>query len=108
MRKNKKWTIEEKNKIVEEYLSGERAADLMRKYAIKSNGMLARWVAQYRKNGSTLDGRGRGRNSTRKANKSELKPEEMTREELIEYVKAVEDIKKYMASQDKQNKNTKQ
>jgi len=38
---------------------------------------------------------------------SSINPEEMTREELIAYVNAVEDIKKYLAYQKKQKKNTK-
>ncbi len=106
--KNKypKRTIEEKNKIVEEYLEGSIGnAKLLEKYQIASKSMLSRWVDQYRKTGTTSDNR--GRISTGRPKKSgSLNPEEMTREELIQYVKAVEDIKKFMAYQKRQKKNT--
>lgn len=65
---------------------------LREKYNIASNSILARWINQYRETGSTYDNRGKG--STKSKKKVKLSPEEMTREELIEYVKAVEDIKK--------------
>lgn len=104
-----KYSIEEKNKIVEEYLEGLIGRNaILEKYQISSNSMLTRWVRQYRETGSTYDARGRKSKSTGRPKKtSSLNPEEMTREELIEYVKAVEDIKKFMAYQKKQKKNTK-
>lgn len=104
-RTNKKWTISEKNKIVEEYLAGERLSIILKKYNISSDSILARWVKQYETHGTTVDLRGRKSKGRPKSNK--LIPEEMTREELIEYVKAMEDIKKLMAYQEKQKKNTK-
>lgn len=102
-----KYSIEEKNKIVEEYLEGSIGRVALReKYSISSDSMLTRWVKQYRETGTTYDTR--GKNSKGRSKKSgSLNPEEMTREELIEYVKAVEDIKKFMAYQNEQKKNTK-
>ncbi|XMB87360.1 transposase [Mycoplasmatota bacterium WC44] len=105
MRKNIKRTIEDKNKIVKEYLAGERLSVIKRKYNIASDSMLTRWVNQYKKNGTTTDSRGKKSTGRPKSNK--LIPEEMTREELIEYVKAVEDIKKLMAYQEKPKTNLK-
>ena len=70
--------------------------------------MLTRWVRQYRETGTTFDTRGKNSKGTGRPKKTgSLNPEEMTREELIEYVKAVEDIKKFMAYQTNQKKNTK-
>jgi transposase-like protein len=102
-----KRTIEEKNKIVEEYLnSTSRNIDIVRKYSITTS-MLSKWSRQYRENGTVLDNRGK---SSKKGingigRKKVLRPEDMTREELIEYVKAVEDIKKLIAYQKKPKKN---
>lgn len=110
MGKYPKHTIEEKNKIVEEYLSGDtRTTDLLKKYKISHRSVLARWIEQYRETGTTYDNRGKGTHKRvgRSKKAKELNPEEMTREELIEYVKALEDIKKYLAYQEKQKKNTK-
>ena len=104
--KNKypKRTIEEKNKIVQEYLEGSTGrAKLLEKYQIATESMLSRWVDQYRRTGTTYDNRGK---TGRPKKSGSMNPEEMTREELIQYVKAVEDIKKFLAYQKKQKKNT--
>ena len=104
-KKYPKYSIEEKNKIVEEYLEGLISRkSLLEKNQIASSSMLSRWVRQYRETGTTYDTRGK---TGRPKKTGSLNPEEMTREELIEYVKAVEDIKKFMAYQKKQKKNTK-
>jgi transposase-like protein len=101
----RKYLIEEKNKIVEEYLNGDTCwEEILRKYQISSTSVFRRWVKQYRETGTTYDKRGKG-SPGRPKKLSSLNPEEMTREELIQYVKAVEDIKKFMAYQKKQNKN---
>ncbi len=47
MNKNKKWTIEEKRKIVGELLEGCSYRDLAEKYNVKSDGMIANWKRQY-------------------------------------------------------------
>lgn len=106
--KNKypKYTIEEKNKIVEEYLEGLTGwNELLEKYQIASDSVLGRWIDQYRRTGTTYDNRGKVATGRPKKSNS-INPEEMTREELIQYVKAVEDIKKFMAYQQKQKINT--
>ncbi|MFT9497263.1 transposase [Anaerosolibacter sp.] len=101
-----KRTIEEKNKIVEEYLEGSISrTKLLEKYQIANDSMLSRWVEQYRRMGTTYDNRGKGGTGRPKKTGS-LNPEEMTREELIQYVKAVEDLKKFMAYQKRLKKNT--
>lgn len=107
-KKHPKFTIKEKNSIVEEYLESIMGFNaLMTKYNIASDSMLRRWIKQYRETGTTYDNRGKSKTGRPKKKTKEFNPEEMTREELIEYVKAVEDIKKYLACQKKQKKNIK-
>lgn len=96
--KHKVYTIEQKNEIVREYLKKDRPMHIVRKYDICNMNTLYKWTKQYEKNGTVIDNRGKG--SRGKGNfkkKKKITPEEMTKEELIEYVKAVEDIKKVMA-----------
>jgi transposase-like protein len=102
-----KYSIKEKNKIVEEYLNGDTGRkEILKKYQISSASVFRRWVKQYRETGTTYDKRGKS-SAGRPKKSGSLNPEEMTREELIQYVKAVEDIKKFIAYQKKQNKNIK-
>jgi len=59
-KKYPKYKIEEKNKIVQEYLEVLTArSDIIEKYNIASDSVLTRWVRQYRKTGSTYDNRGK-------------------------------------------------
>lgn len=54
MKKNMKWTIKEKRKIVKELLEGSSYKNLARKYNIKSDGMIANWKKKYI-NGELID-----------------------------------------------------
>ena len=54
MEKNRKWTIDEKRKIVKELLNGCSYQDLANKYEIKSEGMIANWKKKYI-NGELID-----------------------------------------------------
>lgn len=107
--KHKKYTIEEKNEIVKKYLNGELGYQkITRLYDLPSSSTLCKWTKQYREYGTVIDNR--GKSSLGKGNFSKRKkliPEQMSREELIEYVKASEDIKKLMAFLKKQKKNIK-
>ncbi len=91
-----KYSLEEKNNIVQEYLKGQSGySDIIKKYEISSRSVLHRWINQYRETGSTYDNRGNfGKNNPNlgKYSRKKLIPEEMSREELIEYVNAVEDV----------------
>jgi transposase-like protein len=60
MQKNRKWTPEEKERIVKELLSGCSYTELQEKYNIKSRGMIANWKRMYL-NDIPLNGR-QGRN----------------------------------------------
>ena len=114
-RKNKKhrqYTIEEKNEIVEMYLSrqtkGQR--NLTKDLGLGSSRQIRDWVKQYQTFGTTVDNRGRG---TKKDNPNKGRPrkpiklEDMSKEQLIEHIRMLEDIKKAMAYLKQQKKNTK-
>ena len=50
MKKNRKWTIEEKERIVQEHLNGKSISQLRKKYNIKSSGTITSWKNKYLKN----------------------------------------------------------
>ncbi|MBJ2355602.1 helix-turn-helix domain-containing protein [Sphaerochaeta sp. S2] len=104
--KNRKWTIQEKNRIVEAYLSGEIGwNETLRLNKITSHRTLEVWLKQYREKGTTYDNRGRRSKGSRRPIKFKLDFESMSREELIEYAKTIDDIKKFLAYQKKLKKN---
>jgi len=83
-------------------------SEIMQTYEISSRGTLYKWGKQYREYGTVLDNRGKfsdGKGNFTK--KKKLIPEQMTKEELIEYVKSTEDIKKLMVYLKQQKKNIK-
>lgn len=109
-RKHRQYTIEEKNEIVKMYLSGQTKG--MRSLAKDLgvwNSQVQVWVKQYREFGTTVDRRG---SATRKespgkgSGRKPLRLEDMTKEQLIEHVRMLEDIKKTMACLRRQKKNT--
>ena len=110
MRKTEKhtnYTIDEKNNIVREYLDGKVGyTKISRKYDLSGSGTLSKWVKQYREHGTVFDNR--GKSNTGKGNftlRKKLIPQEMSKDELIKYVEATEDIKKLMAYLNKQKKS---
>ena len=109
MKKHKEYTIEEKNEIVKKYLNGEMGyTKITRLYDLPGRGTLSKWVKQYKEFVTVRDNRGKSTNGKDNYNKKKkLIPEEMSREELIEYVKATEDIKKLMVFLKQQKKNIK-
>lgn len=106
---HKAYTIEEKNEIVKKYLNGDMGySKITRNYDLPSTSTLCKWTKQYREYGTVKDNRGKsskGKGSYTK--KKKLIPEQMSREELIEYVKATEDVKKLMVFLKQQKKNIK-
>ena len=110
-----KYTNEEKEKIVLLYLNHEmRTNQIVREFDLSNNDVLYRWVKQYKKFGKIFETRGK---ATRLNNSNKGRPrkhhektlEELSKEELIERVRMLEDIKKslvYLTSQ-QPNKNTK-
>ena len=103
-----KYTNEEKEKIVLLYLNHEMGlTQILREYDIASESVFYRWVKNYRKNGCITDGRGKATkyntpNKGRPRKYPERPLEELSKEELIEKVRMLEDIKKslvYLSSQ---------
>jgi transposase-like protein len=110
-RKHRQYTIEEKNEIVEMYLSGKtKGLDALAKDLDIWHGMIQRWIKQYREFGTTVDRRGKTTKNDRSnigRPKKPMKLEDMSKEELIEHIKMLEDIKKVAAYLKQQRKNTK-
>lgn len=108
-KKHAKYNEKERNRIVKEYLRGETGyIKLTRKYDLSSRSTLHNWVKKYNEKGTVYDNR--GKTSKGKGNftsRKKLIPEDMSKEELIEYVKATEDIKKLTVFLNKQKKNIK-
>lgn len=112
---HKKYTNEEKEKIVLLYLNHEmRTIQIVRQFELGSARKLYRWVKMYQKYGCIIDTRGKATkfdnpNKGRPRKYPEKPLEELSKEELIERVRMLEDIKKslvYLMSQ-QPNKNIK-
>ena len=98
-RKHPKYTIEQKNEILKAYLNQEiRVIEIAQRYDI-DKGVLRRWVKQYHQYGTAVDNRGRAskKDNPRKGRPKKTDLESMTKEELIEYIKVGEAIKKAVA-----------
>ena len=113
MRKTIKHTVytnEEKIQIVLLYLDHHMGYNqIIREYDLANNRVLDRWIKQYNETGTIVEKRGRGTkaefpNKGRPAKKQEKPLEEMSKEELIERVRMLEDIKKSLACLDEQQK----
>lgn len=59
MGKHKKWTLEQKEKIVKEFKQGATISYLMNKYDISGWGTVSRWNQEYDKGILGKDNRGR-------------------------------------------------
>lgn len=110
-----KYTNEEKEKIVLLYLNHEMGVrQIVREFKLYSYQAVYRWVKIYKKYGHIIETRGIATkfntpNKGRPRKHLEKPLEELTREELIEKLRMLEDIKKslvYLTSQ-QPNKNTK-
>ena len=100
--------MKKKKKIVLLYLKHEMGLiQILREYDIASKSVFYRWIKNYKKNGCIVDGRGK---TTKYNNPNKGRPrkyperplEELSKEELIEKVRMLEDIKKslvYLSSQ---------
>ena len=110
-----KYTNEEKEKIVLLYLNHEMGpTQIVRQFDLADRRTLYGWVKNYKKNGCIIETRGKATkfntpNKGRPKKYTEKPLEELSKEELIEKLRMLEDIKKslvYLTSQ-QPNKNTK-
>ena len=109
-----KYTTKEKEEIALLYINNEMGAtQIVKEFNLANNNVLYRWVKQYKEFGKIFETRGKATkfntpNKGRPRKHSEKPLEELSKEELIESVRMLEDIKKslvYLTSQ-KPNKNT--
>ena len=110
-----KYTTKEKEEIALLYINNEMGAtQIVKEFNLANNNVLYRWVKQYKEFGKIFETRGKATkfntpNKGRPRKYSEKPLEELSKEELIQKVRMLEDIKKslvYLTSQ-KPNKNTK-
>ena len=110
-----KYTNEEKEKIVLLYLNHQMGVrQIVREFKLYSDQALYRWVKIYKKYGNIIETRGKATkfttpNKGRPRKHLEKPLEELSKAELIERRRMLEDIKKslvYLTSQ-QPNKNTK-
>lgn len=62
MGKHKKWTLEEKVKIVKEFKKGATISYLNNKYGISGFGTISRWNQEYDEGRLGVDNRGKRKN----------------------------------------------
>ena len=109
-----KYTTKEKEEIALLYINNEMGAtQIVKEFNLANNNVLYRWVKQYKEFGKIFETRGKttkfnNPNKGRPKKYPEKPLEELSKEELIERVRMLEDIKKslvYLTSQ-QPNKNT--
>ncbi|XMB85535.1 hypothetical protein RJG79_08915 [Mycoplasmatota bacterium WC44] len=97
-RKTKKhavYSLEEKEEILELFLSCEYSAvQLAKMYNLDSRKRLYVWRDMKLKYGKIVDMRGKSKSPSKGRAKKRISPRDMTHEELISYVEMVEYIKK--------------
>ena len=110
-----KYTTKEKEEIALLYINNEMGAtQIVKEFNLANNNVLYRWVKQYKEFGKIFETRGKttkfnNPNKGRPKKYPEKPLEELSKKELIERVRMLEDIKKslvYLTSQ-QPNKNTK-
>lgn len=113
MRKTKKhavYTLEQKEQILELYLSGEKSAtELALIYDLDSPKRVRTWRDMKLKYGKLLDRRGQTLEGHKPKGRPKQKTnyEDMSREELIKELRMIEDIKKAVAYLRQPKRNTK-
>ena len=110
-KKHRQYTIDEKNEIVQMYLTGEtKGIGSLAKDLDIYKSMIERWIKQYQEFGTTVDRRGKSTKDqvpNKGRPKKRIKLEDMSKEQLIEHVRMIEDIKKAVAYLKRQKKNMK-
>lgn len=110
-RKNKCWSIQEKNEIVLLYLDQHMSrSQILRQFNIASDSILQRWIDQYRKFGTCVDNRGKytkqdNPKKGRQKGSSKPKYENMTKEQLIQELELRDELKNFLVYLNQQNKN---
>ena len=111
--KYKRWTIQEKNEIVLLYLDGHMGrTEILKRFNISNDGILHKWIEQYRQYGTCIDNRGKctklenpNKGQGRRINKKKTY-QEMSKEELIKELEFRDELKNFLVYLNQQNKNT--
>ena len=111
-RKNKRWTIQEKNEIVLLYLDGHMGrTEILRTFDIKGDAIFHKWVEQYRQFGTCVDNRGKctklqnpNKGQGRTTHKKKTY-QEMSKEELIKELEFRDELKNFLVYLNQQNKD---
>lgn len=109
-RKNRCWSIQEKNQIVLLYLDQHMGqTQILREFNIPSSSILRRWIEQYRKFGTCVDNRGKCTKlqNPKKGRQKKLDYNSMSKEELIKELEFRDELKNFLVYLNQQNKNTK-
>lgn len=110
-RKNKRWSIQQKNEIVLLYLDGYMGrTEILKAFNISDDSILQLWIKQYRKYGTCVDNRGK---CTKQQNPNKGRPKKtktnyqnMTKEELIKELELRDELKNFLVYLNQQNKDT--
>lgn len=111
-RKNRHWSIQEKNEIVLLYLDGHMGiTQILKEFNVPDKKMVYKWVEQYRKFGTCVDNRGK---CTKTQNPNKGRPRKtkkdyhnMSKEELIKELELRDELKNFLVYLNQQNKNIK-
>ena len=112
-KKNKGFSIKQKNEIVLLYLDGHMGrTEILRTYGIANDSIFHRWVEQYRQFGTCVDNRGKctklknpNKGQGRRIHKKKTY-QEMSKEELIKELEFRDELKNFLVYLNQQNKNT--
>lgn len=110
-KKNKGFSIQQKNEIVLLYLDGHMGrTEILRTYGIPNDSILHRWIEQYRKYGTCVDNRGKCsklQNPNKgRPRKSKNNYQNMSKEQLIKELELRDELKNFLVYLNQQNKNT--
>lgn len=92
-KKNKRYSIELKKQVAEEYLNGERMSILVKKYGLRSDSQVIAWRDKYLAGDDFQDKRGGSRPHAMKRG-----CEAMDKDEYIKYLEMENDILKQLRS----------
>lgn len=111
-RKNRHWSIQEKNQIVLLYLDGHMGiTQILKDFNVPDKKMVYNWVEQYRKFGTCVDNRGKGTKqqipNKGRPKKSKKDYYAMSKEELIKELELRDELKNFLVYLNQQNKNIK-
>ena len=95
MGKHRKYGDELKKQVVEEYLSGGKRSEIVRKYGLSDGSRIREWREQYLEYGCFPDNRGKAKSTNRP---KRIDPSHMTKDEYIAHLEMENDVLKQLRS----------